>query len=214
LTGEALSKCLDNVLDPPKVRKRVKRSSRDTVVFELDGNHRFLPLSTYPCSGGLMNIARFYKPNVSLFTRHEEWEPTEKKEHRVLVSAIIRRASCVGTLYERHRALEKVFQQVMNENSSLFGEIRLLRELLDGGSQQEDILKTALEREREMRKAIERERSAIVRAKEEVEEDNERAHQQIMQLQNMLQQAVDYHGVTTARKTENFYGYQQQQVGV
>lgn len=62
-----------------------------------------------------------------------------------------------------------------------------------------------------MRKAVERERSAAVRAKEEVEEENERMHQQILQLQNMLQQAVEYHNVNNSARTDSFFGYQQHQ---
>jgi FtsZ-binding cell division protein ZapB len=78
-------------------------------------------------------------------------------------------------------------------------------------------LQMTLEREREMRKAVERERTAASRAKEEVEEENERLQQQILQLQNLLQQAVEFHSVNHgAPRSDSFYGYQQhqQQVGV
>jgi len=142
-SGETFAKELDRVLEPPRVRRRVKRGPLKPIVFELEEHHRFLPVRNYPCSGGLMNIACFYKPNMPLFSRHLEWEPLPKLEHRVLVSSVLRRASCVGTLHERFRALEKVFQQVMSENSNLFGELERLRGLLEGGGQQEDILKVS-----------------------------------------------------------------------
>ena len=49
------------------------------------------------------------------------------------------------------------------------------------------------------------------------EEEKERMHHQILQLQHMLQQAVEYHtsgGAEAPRSSDSFYGYQQQQVGV
>jgi hypothetical protein len=143
-SASTFSKRLEKVLEPPKVRSRVRRSPRSPITFCLDDSSKFLPFASYPCSGGLSNIARFYKPHMPLFTRHLEWEPTDKPEHRVLVSCVLRRATCIGSLHERYRALEKVFQQVMSENGNLVGEIQRLRELLDGGGQQEDILKVSI----------------------------------------------------------------------
>ena len=183
---------LDALLRPPVTVTRC--SSREPVSFALSEDHRFVPAASYPCRGGLGLLARHYRPNLALLTRHREYAPGEENQgHTVLPAGIVRRESCIGTLYERHRALEKVFRQVMEENGSLAQEVARLRALLDGGAQQEEITQITVEHEREMRRAAERERSAAQRRLEEAEEALASARREASQLQALLQQAVESH---------------------
>jgi hypothetical protein len=207
---------LDAFLERPKMvtRKTQPTGRREELTVMLKEEHRFLPVDSYPCKGGLQNLM-YYKPSLALLSRHEEWVPREQPRHAVLHQGIVRRATCVGALHERNRTLERTCQQVLAENGMLFGEIARLRELLEGAAQQEEIMKTTLEREREMRKASERERAAESRAREEAEEGCGTARQQVAQLQSLLQQAVEYHdsaaasGRHLAARPEHYYGLQQ-----
>ncbi len=214
-TAETYLRKLDQYLEPAKAvtRKPQPASRREELVVRLGEEHQFLPVASYPCKGGLMNLM-YYKPSLTLLSRHEEWVPREQPRHAVLHPGIVRRATCVGALHERNRALERTCQQVLSENGALFGEMARLRELLDGAAQQEQMLKTTLEREREMRKAAERERAAEARAREEAEEQCSSSRQQIAQLQALLQQAVEYHdsaanGRHMAARPDHFYVLQQ-----
>ncbi len=220
MAADELARKMGLRVGPSKAVTQVSRRTgpREEVVVVLAEGQLMLPLSSYPCPGGLKNLM-YYKPNLVLLSRHEEWEPRDKPRHAMLVSNSVRRASCIGTLHERHKTLEGVHRQIMSENASLYGEIAMLRELLEGGAQQEEMLQTTLEREREMRKAAEREKALIVRAKEEAEEKCELAIQQVAQLQSLLHQAVEYHDSGHQQHQQHqqqyhqaapqFYGYPQ-----
>merc|ERR1711991_14247 len=105
-------------LTPPMTVTRVR--SREPVIFELAEGHQYLPCESYPCKGGLVLLSQYYRPNLPVLTRHKEYSPEDEHAgHTILTSGIVRRESCVGTLFERHRALEKVFHQVMQENTTL-----------------------------------------------------------------------------------------------
>ena len=191
-----------STLEPRVKSAPVRRRCRE--LFVSVEAPRFLPCASYPCPGGLSNL-EFYKPGLVLLSRHAEWEPSERPCHRVLHSSIVRRESSVGTLYDRHRQLEKVFRQVASENAALFGEIERLRNMVEEGG----VSKGALEREMELRRIAEIDRDAALRAKEEAEEEAARVREQVMQLQGMLHQAVEYQ-----QKGGNSAHYAYQRVGV
>lgn len=187
-----MSASIEALLQPPMTVTRV--ASREPVLMQLGDDERYLPVSSYPCGGGLQLLAQYYRPNMPLLARHREYVPGEEDQgHTVLPAGIVRRSSCIGTLYERHRSLEKVFHQVMEENASLSSELARLRELLDGGRQVEELSQSTLEREREVRRAADRERSVAVRNRDEAEARAEHLGLQVAQLQSMLQQAADTH---------------------
>lgn len=119
-----------------------------------------------------------------------QWVPVEEPVHSHLFTSIVRRHVAIGNLHERLSSLEKVYRQVLGENVSLQEELSRLRAMLEGGSQQEEIAKQTMARERDMRRAAEKERSMVQLHKEELEGELERARQHIAQLQLLLQQAV------------------------
>ncbi len=83
----------------------------------------------YPSRAGLSDLARFYKPHLPFLGKHKEWVPG-CVGHSYLYSATVRRSNITGHLYEKHRALARVYELVVGENGSLFAEISRLRSLL------------------------------------------------------------------------------------
>lgn len=150
----------------------------------------FLPVMNYPCKEGLGDLSKYYKPHVSFLCKHKEWVPG-KQGHCYLYTATLRRATLAGHLFEKHRALQRVYDLVSQENASLLAEIGRLRGLLDGATQQEDIMKGTLFREREMRKAAERDKNQAVDARSEIEEQLQLREAEVQQLQRLLQQAAE-----------------------
>lgn len=83
----------------------------------------------YPSRAGLADLARFYKPHMPYLGKHKEWVPG-CEGHAHLFSATARRTNIAGNLFEKHRALSRVYELVIGENASLFAEISRLRSLL------------------------------------------------------------------------------------
>lgn len=82
----------------------------------------------------------------------------------------------------------------------------------DGATQQEELLKETCQRERELRKAAERDKAFVLATKSELEEQLLARMADVQQLQALLQQAAQ------AQQSEVYYGstttFRQQRVGV
>lgn len=100
-----------------------------------------------------------------------------------------------GHLYEKYRALQAVYDLMLQENVAMTAEISRL-------SQQEQISKGNLGRERELRKTAEREKSQALDMRAEVEEQLQLREAEVQQLQLLLRQAA-----AEAQQGEIFLGY-------
>jgi len=184
---EDISSILSDVFSPPL--KRV--DSPQFICYEITHYNAILPRTLFPQTlGGLSDLAKFYRPNLPFLAKHKEWIPGQEG-HSCLFSGAVQRATCIGSLYEKHRSLQRIYSQVMNQNMALMEEVQQFRALLDSSSLQEDILKETAERERTMRRVAEKERQRAVDRLQELEEELDVRNEEVAQLQHLLRNALD-----------------------
>lgn len=93
-----------------------------------------------------------------------------------MFSGIVWRINAIGSLYEEHRELERAYERVLNENSSLFDEVNRMRDVCT---------------KQEAMYAVERQQRMIAEAeKEEVLRMNDELHRELSQLQHLINQAA------------------------
>jgi len=175
------------ILSPPTYR--VSKTGREPIVFELSEEHAVLPIRGYPSKDGLNDLAKYYQPQQAFLTKHKEWV-VGCRGHSCLYSGAALRPTLMGHLYERHRALQKCFDSTSCENLSHLAEIARLRSLLEGATQQEELLKENCVRERELRKVAEREKGNALAARAELEQMLQQRIAEVQHLQSLLQEAA------------------------